>query len=84
MKKLCDRKTRLNFTTGAELRYRGKMRAVIVEVDNPFAATVRLSGTRQRYPFSWHGLYYYAAEMFARSERDRRKAERAARRKERI
>lgn len=45
MTKLAARKTRLSFTTGAEIRYRGKMRAVIVEVDSPFAASVRLSYT---------------------------------------
>jgi hypothetical protein len=81
MTKLSERKTRLSFTTDAEVRYRGKLRAIIVEVDNPFSGSIRLAGTRQRYPFSWHGLHDYAAEMFARSERERRKKERAERRK---
>lgn len=81
MKKLSQRKSRLAFTTDAEVRYRGKMRAIIIEVDNPFSGNVRLAGTRQRYPFSWHGLHDYAAEIFARNERERRKQERAQRRK---
>jgi hypothetical protein len=80
-KKLSERKSRLAFTTDAEVRYRGKLRNVVVEVENGFTATVRLAGTRQRYPFSWHGLHDYAAELFARSERDRKKKERAERKK---
>jgi len=75
--KLSQRKTRLQFTTDAEVRYRGKLRAVVVEVENGFTATVRLAGTRQRYPFSWHGLHDWAADLFARQERERRKKERA-------
>ena len=79
MTKLATRKTQLRFTTGAEVRYRGKLRPVVVEVDNEFTASVRLQGTRQRYPFSWHGLHDYAADLFARAERDRRKKERMER-----
>jgi hypothetical protein len=79
MTKLSERKTRLCFTTDAEVRYRGKLRAVIVEVENGFHANVRLAGTRQRYPFSWEGLYQRAAELFARAERERRRQDRAAR-----
>lgn len=76
MTKLAERKTKLQFTTGAESRYRGKLRAIIVEVDNPFSGSVRLAGTRQRYPFSWEGLFSHAADRFARMERERRKKER--------
>jgi len=83
MTRLSQRKTKLQFTTDAEVRYRGKMREVIVEVDNGFTASVRLKGTRLRYPFSWHGLHDWAAELFARNERERRKAERAEKRKTR-
>jgi hypothetical protein len=83
MTKLSQRKTKLQFTTDAEVRYRGKLRAVVVEVENGFTATVRLAGTRQRYPFSWHGLFTHAAELFARSERERRKQERQERRRNR-
>lgn len=81
MTKLATRKSKLRFTTGAEVRYRGKLRPVIVEVENEFHATIRLAGTRQRYPFSFRGLHDYAADLFARQERDRRKKERMERRK---
>lgn len=80
MTKLSERKTRLQFTTDAEVRYRGKLRAVVVEVENGFTASVRLAGTRQRYQFSWEGVFVHAADRFARMERDRKKAERKARR----
>jgi len=80
MTKLRDRKTKLSFTTDAEVRYRGKLRAVVVEVQNGFIASVRLAGTRQRYEFSWHGLHDWAAANFARQEKARRKDERNNRR----
>lgn len=83
MTKLSKRKTKLSFTTDAEIRYRGKLRAVVVEVENGYHATVRLAGTRQRYGFSWHGLFDHAAEMFANSERMRRRVARAITRAER-
>lgn len=77
MTKLSARKTKLKFTIEVEIRYRGKLRAVVIEVENGFTASVRLAGTRQRYPFSWHGLHDYAAELFARAEREQRKKNRA-------
>jgi hypothetical protein len=83
MMKLSQRKTRLQFTTDAEIRYRGKMRAVIVEVSNGFHANVRLQGTQQRYPFSWHGVFDYAVDLFARQEIERRKKERKERKAQR-
>jgi hypothetical protein len=79
--RLSERKIKLQFTTDAEVRYRGKQRAVIVEVNNGFTASGRLAGTRQRYEFSWHGLHDWAADLHARRERERRKAEREAQRK---
>jgi len=81
MTRLSQRKTKLQFTTEAEVRYRGKLRAVVVEVQDGFTASVRLAGTRQRFEFSWHGLHDWAAELHARRERERRKAERLARKK---
>lgn len=81
MTRLSARKTKLQFTTDAEVRYRGKLRSVIVEVQNGFTATVRLAGTRQRYEFSWHGLHDYAAELYARQQRESRRKERAERKK---
>ena len=82
--KLSERKTRLRFTTDAEIYYRRRSRPVVVEVDNGFTASVRLAGTRQRYEFSWEGLYCWAAERHAIRERDRRKKEREERRKSKI
>lgn len=79
MTKLSQRKTKLSFTTDAEVRYRGRLRAVVIEVENGYTATVRLAGTRSRYPFSWRGLHDWAAELYARQERERRKKERAER-----
>ena len=81
MTKLSERKTRLAFTTDAEVRYRGKLRPVVIEVQNGFTASVRLQGTRQRYEFSWHGLHDWAAELHARREREQRKKDRELRRK---
>jgi hypothetical protein len=81
MTRLSQRKTKLQFTTEAEVRYRGKLRAVVVEVQDGFTASVRLAGTRQRYEFSWRGLHDWAAELHVRRERERRKAERLARKK---
>lgn len=81
MTRISERKTKLQFTTDAEVRYRGKLRAVVVEVQNGYFATVRLAGTRQRYEFSWHGLHDWAADLHARRERERRKKERDERRK---
>ena len=72
MTKLSQRKTKLSFTTDAEVRYRGRLRAVVVEVENGLTATVRLAGTRLRYPFSWRGLHDWAAELYARQERQER------------
>jgi hypothetical protein len=79
--RLSERKTRLQFTTDAEVRYRGTLRPVVIEVENGFTAFVRLQGTRQRYPFSWRGLHDWAAELYARGARERRQQERAAKRK---
>lgn len=80
MMKLSQRKSRLQFVTDAEVRYRGKLRPVVVEVSNGFVASVRLGGTKQRYPFSWHGLFVYSADRFARAEQDRKKKERKEKR----
>lgn len=81
MTRLSERKTKLQFTTDAEVRYRGKMRAVVIEVQNGYCASVRLQGTRQRYEFSWHGLHDWAADLFAKRQRDLKRLERAERRR---
>jgi hypothetical protein len=76
MAHLSKRKSRLVFTTSDAVRYRGKMREVVVEV-SPFIATCRLAGTRTRYEMSWAGIFQHAARVFA----DRQCAERKAKRK---
>jgi hypothetical protein len=76
--KLAKRKTRLEFTTEATARYRGREREIVVEVF-PHHAALRLLGTRTRYEISWRGVFDYAAEGHARREKERRKAERRLR-----
>jgi hypothetical protein len=79
--RLSERKTKLQFTTDAEVRYRGKMRAIVIEVNGGYWFSVRLQGTRQRYELSWMQVFEASADLFARRERDRRKKERMERRK---
>jgi hypothetical protein len=82
MTRVSNRKSKLRFATEAEVRYRGRMRLVVVEVDsNGYTASVRLAGSRMRYEFSWAGLHDWAAEMHVRRQREERKRERAERRK---
>jgi hypothetical protein len=76
--RLDKRKSRLSFTTAGVARYRGKEREIVVEVF-PHHAAVRLLGTRTRYEVSWRGVFDLAAEIYARQERERRKASRSAR-----
>lgn len=71
--RLDKRKTRLSFVTSSTFRYRGKEREIVVEAQ-PYFATVRLAGTQQRYAVSWTGVYQLAAEIFARQQREARKA----------
>lgn len=78
MTRLANRKTKLTFVTDQTARYRGKERDIVVEVFPSFAE-LRLAGARTRYEISWRGIYDVAAEVFARRERERKKAERAAR-----
>lgn len=75
MTRLTERKTRLNLVTAGEIRYRGKYRAVIVEV-TPLLATVRLSGSRTRYPVSWEGVAQWAMKVAAENERREKKLRR--------
>lgn len=76
--RLAHRKSRLTFITNSTARYRGKDREIVIEVF-PEHAAVRLLGTRTRYEASWRAIHDLAAEIFARRERERRKAERIAR-----
>jgi len=83
MTKLSQRKTKLSFVTDSELRYRGKLRSIVIEVENGFHASTRLAGTRQRYGFSFEWLFKHAADLHAQQERMRRRTARAINRLER-
>jgi hypothetical protein len=76
--KIAERKTRLSFITNQTARYRGKLREIVIEVF-PEHAAVRLLGTRTRYEVSWRTIFDVAGEIYARREKERRKAERIAR-----
>jgi len=76
---LISRKSRLCFASEDCIRYRGKLRRVIVEVDkNGYTGFVRLEGTRQRYPFSFGGLYNHSVQRFTEKEMAARKAAKKA------
>ena len=77
MKKIAERKSRLSFITNQTARYRGREREIVIEVF-PEHAAVRLLGTRTRYEASWRAFFDLAADIYARREKERRKAERNA------
>jgi len=83
MQKLANRKSMLRFVTEDTVRYRGKLRRVVVEVSRcGYTGEIRLEGTRARFPFSWAGLYQSAAaraEAKARAERKEKKKRAAER-----
>jgi hypothetical protein len=72
------RKTRLKFETNQELRYRGKLRPLVVHAQ-PWLCEVRLKGTRLRFEISWESIYTHAAQLAADRMRAERKAKRSAR-----
>jgi hypothetical protein len=77
MTHLTKRKSKLVFTTADAIRYKGKLREVVIEV-SPFIATCRLSGTSTRYEMSWSGVFTHAARVYADKVRAERKAKRKA------
>ena len=72
MNYLRDRKSRLSFITNSTDRYRGKERAIVMEVVPEYAA-VRLLGARTRYEVSWRAVFDLAAEIHMRRELQRRR-----------
>lgn len=79
MTSLLSRKSRLAFVSEDVVRYRGKLRRVVVEVEKDgYAGYVRLEGTRQRFPFSFGGLYNYSVQRFTDKEVAARKAAKKA------
>jgi hypothetical protein len=75
MTTLRDRKTRLTFETDQELRYRGKLRPVIV-MPQPWLCAVRLKGTQTTYEISWETIFKHAAQLAANRLREERKTRR--------
>lgn len=75
MTSLAKRKTRLTFETSDTMRYRGKLREIVVEA-NEFTASVRLKGTRQRFEVSWAGVFNQAVKIDVQKKREERKARR--------
>ena len=78
MTTLRTRKTRLSFETDQEVRYRGKMRPLIVE-PSPWFCVVRLKGTRLRYEIPWYAVFMKGAQLLADKQREDRKAARKKR-----
>jgi hypothetical protein len=77
MTALAKRKSRLTFETSDSVRYRGKLREVVIEASE-YTAAVRLKGTRQRFEISWAGIYDRAAKIAVEKARAERQAQRKA------
>lgn len=73
MTALAKRKTKLVFETSDTVRYRGRLRQVIIEAGEYFCF-VRLKGTRARYPLSWAGAYNQAVKIAVEKARGEKKA----------
>ncbi len=78
MTALAKRRTRLTFETSDSVRYRVKLREVIIEA-NEYTASIRLKGTRQRFEISWAGIYNQAVKVAVAASRAERKASRRLR-----
>lgn len=77
MTALAKRKSRLTFETSDVVRYRGRLREVVIEATE-YTASVRLKGTRQRFEVSWAGVYNHAVKVAVEKQRAERKAQRRA------
>lgn len=75
MSTLANRKSRLIFTTGDEIRERGKSRPVVIEA-RLTCALVRLQGMRTAYPISYGAIYHFAARLAANEARAAKRAKR--------
>jgi len=75
MTALRERKSKLQFETDRELKYRGKYRAIVVH-PQPFYCSVRLKGTRQSFDIAWDTIYFHAATIAADKARAEKKAAR--------
>lgn len=75
MTSLASRKTKLRFETSDSVRYRGKLREVVVDATE-YTATIRLKGSRQRFEISWAGIWNQAVKIAVEKQRAERKARR--------
>lgn len=73
MTALAKRKSRLTFETSDAVRYRGRLREVVIEATE-YTAAIRLKGTRQRFEISWAGIYNQAVKIAVEKARAERKA----------
>ena len=79
MTSLITRKSRLAFVSEDQVRYRGRLRRVVVEVDKQGReASFRLEGTRSRFPLSFAGMYCYAVKLEVAKNLAEKKATRNA------
>jgi len=65
---LSERKSKLVFATSDHIRDRGKLRAVVIEA-TPYAAMVRLQGTRTSFTLPYSAIYHLAARLAANEAR---------------
>lgn len=77
MKKLTERKSRLIFETSSQIRSVGKLRGIVIE-PTPYAAIVRLSGTRQRTIVPWDAIYWLGVKLEVNRLRSHNAAEKMA------
>lgn len=78
MTALAKRKSRLTFETSDAVRYRGRLREVVIEATE-YTAAVRLKGTRQRFEMSWAGIYNHAVRVAVEKARAEKKAKKGGR-----
>jgi uncharacterized protein YqiB (DUF1249 family) len=78
MTALAKRKSRLTFETSDSIRYRGRLREVVIEATE-YTAHVRLKGTRQRFEMSWAGIYNHAVRVAVEKARAEKKARKGGR-----
>lgn len=72
---LSKRKTALSFITEDCIRYRGRLRRVVMEVHrNGTTGDVRLEGTKTRFAFSFAGVYNHAVKVAVEKEKLAKKA----------
>jgi hypothetical protein len=73
--RLSKRKSALSFISEDTIRYRGRLRNIVVEVDRSgYTGVVRLEGTRQRFSFSFAGIYNHAVQLAVKQKQAEKRA----------